>query len=121
MIMGINLANTGTALPHRMQYPLGIHSGASHGRGLAALYPAWMRYEAKHSPGKVERILELLGVGRIEELLDQMGLPVSLKSLGITEETCGIMASEVKGNIYNDPAAKEPGVIESIYRKAWED
>ena len=42
MIMGINLGNASTCLPHRLQYPLGAHTNTSHGAGLAALFPAWI-------------------------------------------------------------------------------
>ena len=45
MIMGINLANIGTCLPHRMQYPIGAITDTSHAAGLAALYPSWIMYE----------------------------------------------------------------------------
>jgi len=33
-LAGINLANSSTCLPHRLQYPLGAHTDCSHARGL---------------------------------------------------------------------------------------
>ena len=54
MIMGINLAVVGTALPHRMQYPAGSASGTSHAAGLLALYPAWLEAEYKYSHEKLD-------------------------------------------------------------------
>ena len=49
MIMGINLGNASTGLPHRLQYPLGAMTDTSHGAGLSALYTAWVYYEQLYS------------------------------------------------------------------------
>lgn len=118
MLMGINLGNTGTALPHRLQYPLGIHTGSSHGAGLAALYIAWLGFEEKYSLAEVNKIYELSGITDITELLDIMQLKSSLSELGASEDMVETMVSEVTGNLKNDPASEEPDIIRKIYKAA---
>lgn len=85
MIMGINLGNAGTCLPHRLQYPVGARTDTSHGAGLAALFTAWISCEHGHAPSVVER--------------------------GLLEA----MASEVAGNINHDPAARDKEIIMKLY------
>lgn len=130
MIMGINLGNASTCLPHRLQYPLGAVTDTSHGMGLAALYPSWIDYEYPYSPGRVERILHILtgddvrGKGNcvqaMRRFIKSLHLPVSLKELGIDGAGLADMAGHVSGNIANDPASQEKDIIWKLYRKAWE-
>lgn len=129
MIMGINLGNASTCLPHRLQYPLGAHTDTSHGKGLAALFPAWMTCEYKYAGDKVKRVLELLAnadcrseadVERvIKRFIADVGLTVSLREMGIVEGMLEQMADEVTGNIQNDPAAEEEEIIRRLYRMAY--
>lgn len=120
MIMGINLGNVGTALPHRMQYPIGAHSHSSHGEGLAILYPAWLKYEEKYEKDKVDKIKHLLGISNIQELLEHMELYKGMKDVDIQFEEVERMTMEVSGSIENDPASVEENVIRKIYIESWE-
>ena len=115
MIMGINLGNASTCLPHRLQYPLGAHTDTSHGAGLAALFTAWICCEYKYAPERVERILELLTGEK------KLKLPVSLREMGIAKEQLLVFAKEVSGNIGNDPASCEEGIILKLYETAWQE
>lgn len=129
MIMGINLGNSSTCLPHRLQYPLGAHTDTSHGQGLAALFPAWMACEYKYADDKVKRVMQLLANADcrceadvesvIKRFIADVGLTVSLRELGIVEEMLEQMADEVTGNIQNDPAAQEEEIIRRLYRMAY--
>lgn len=129
MIMGMNLGNASTALPHRLQYPLGAHTDTSHGAGLAALFPAWIKYECFYSTDKMEKAAQLLtgkqitGEENVEEAFrsfaQELRLPLSLRELGVVESQLAVMASEVTGNIQNDPAAQEEDIILKIYKAAY--
>lgn len=129
MIMGINLGNASTCLPHRLQYPLGAHTDTSHGQGLAALFPAWMACEYKYAGDKVQRVMRLLvnadcrsGADvekAIKRFIADVGLTVSLGEMGVAEEMLERMADEVTGNIQNDPAAQEKEIIRRLYRMAY--
>ena len=129
MIMGINLGNASTCLPHRMQYPIGAHTDTSHGQGLAALFPAWVHYECKYSGDKLKKVMDLLTdtdcrneadmVEVMNRFISDLGLPLSLREIGLTESMIEQMAYEVTGNIQNDPAAQEKEIIKEIYYKAF--
>lgn len=132
MIMGINLGNASTGLPHRLQYPLGALTDTSHGLGLATLYTAWIDYEYKYSGKKLEKIMSILTgknvcsrgdcTGAIQAFLSSLKLPISLQVLSneIEKEQIYEMAETVSGNLMNDPVSQEEGIITKIYLKAWE-
>lgn len=118
MLMGINLGNTGTALPHRLQYPIGIHTDSSHGAGLAALYPSWIKYEQEYSDDKIRSVLKMLQVNAIEEFIKPMGINRRLSEIGVKKDMLDQMAGEVTGNIANDPASQEKDIIKKIYKES---
>ena len=131
MIMGINLGNASTCLPHRLQYPLGAYTNISHGLGLAALYPAWIDYEYKYSQEKVEWMMSIL-VGKnvqgkkeciniIRNFISSIKLPETLKVIGVDKTQLRDMAQAVSGNLLNDPASQEKDIAIKIYERAWEE
>ena len=127
LLMGSNLANVGTALPHRMQYPVGAHTDTSHGAGLLALYPAWLRHEHAASAARVERAMSILsghacrGLADCETALSAffaaLGVRQGLRALGVTAAP-GELAGEVTGTIDRDPAAAEPDILSKIYAES---
>lgn len=129
MLMGINLGNASTGLPHRLQYPLGAYTDTSHGMGLAALYPAWIGYEYQYNQEKIEQMLNILVGGNprgkevcictMKEFIISLKLPVSLKEMGIDKKLIGRLEDGVSGNLFNDPASQEPDIIQKIYENAW--
>lgn len=129
MIMGINLGNASTGLPHRLQYPLGALTDTSHGQGLAALYCAWIGYEHQYSRESVEEMTSILAsrsirgreacTGVLREFITRLGLPATLQEMGIDREQLDIMAEAVTGELANDPAAQEQDIVRKIYEKAW--
>ena len=126
MIMGINLANVGTALPHRMQYPVGAFSGTSHSAGLLALYPAWLEVEYRYSGSKIDAAASILSgktcIGERQSIsvfmsfINRLEVRQTLKELGIDDTDA--LAEKVSGNMKNDPAYVEEGIVRKIYRKA---
>lgn len=131
MIMGINLGHAGTGLPHRLQYPLGAYTDTSHGFGLAALYTAWVDCEYPYSPTEMENMLGLLMgknirgrkecVHAMRHFLLSLKLPTSLKELKISRNMLVSLAKSVSGNIGNDPASREQGILLKLYEKAWQE
>lgn len=129
MIMGINLGNASTGLPHRLQYPLGALTDTSHGQGLAALYCAWIGYEYQYSRESVEEMTSILAgrsirgkeacTGVMREFITRLGLPATLQEMGIDREQLDIMAEAVTGELANDPAAQEQDIVRKIYERAW--
>ncbi len=128
MLMGLNLKNVGTGLPHRMQYPIGALSDSSHGAGLMVLYPSWIINEYEVSPVKVKRALELLGYknvndavdakGKIEDFINKIHTNQSIRDLGVIQVDEIELAQMVSGNIKNDPLGSKEGILEKIYKDA---
>lgn len=131
MIMGINLGNASTAMPHRLQYPLGAYTKTSHGSGLAAIYPAWIYYEYTVNSETIRKVLEQLtgkepanaeqASGLMKDFLKQLQLPVSIRELGVKGNMLSILAEDVSGNLANDPLAETENIIYKIYERAMKE
>lgn len=131
MIMGINLGNASTAMPHRLQYPLGAYTKTSHGSGLAAIYPTWIYYEYTVNSETIRKVLEQLtgkepanaeqASGLMKDFLNQLLLPVSIRELGVKENMLSILAEDVSGNLANDPLAETENIIYKIYERAMKE
>lgn len=129
MIVGLNLANVGTCLPHRMQYPIGAHTDTSHGAGLLALYPTWIEYEYEVNREKVNQILTWLGFSKAQSakeakdtfntFLEELNCTYSLSDLGIQEDVLEELGKQVTGNLSNDRLGDNPDIIEKILKEAW--
>lgn len=123
MIMGLNLANVGTCLPHRMQYPVGIYTNTTHAAGLIALYPVWLRYEYDVNSDKVKRILELLDISCADEkditealrsFQEDLGINYSLEYLGVKKEDIPMLISQTSGSLQNDKLYTKDRILERI-------
>lgn len=122
-IMGYNVRNVGNCLPHRLQYPVGVATETSHGAGLIALYPSWIKYESIVNYDRITQCLDWLGCGkgnpeeRILNWLKDLGINRTITELGNTfspEE----LAAMVSGNLANDKLADVPSIIETIYKES---
>lgn len=122
-IMGFNVKNIGNCLPHRLQYPLGVETGTSHGAGLIALYPAWMKYEHTVNPERVDRILDWLGCGagsveeRIRGWLRNMRMDRTITELGNTR-SAEDLADLVAGKLNNDRLAETEDIVVKLYQES---
>lgn len=130
MIMGINLGNASTALPHRMQYPIGALTDTSHGKGLMTIYPAWIGLSYDYSPVKWNHIGNLISGNECKDKFDVItaftefmdntcGRP-KLKDFGFTTKDAAVLTDMVTGNISLDPAGNKE-MIYNIYKKAIEN
>lgn len=125
MIVGINLANVGTCLPHRMQYAVGAKTDTSHAAGISALYPAWIQRQYDVSENKVKDIMYWLTGKKIlsgeevrkemAEFMRKISVLKSLADLGIKKEDLPELKKQVTGNISNDRLSEQNDIISSIY------
>ncbi|MET8979491.1 iron-containing alcohol dehydrogenase [Streptomyces sp. NPDC004539] len=124
LLGGINVARASTCLPHRLQQAMGAlpDLGISHGRGLAVVYPAWLRHTERYAPddfGRLARALGTSSVGEaVGEFLDRAGLASRLRDHGVTRPDLGLLLDGVSGNLDNDP---RPGVDAEYLRTLYEE
>jgi alcohol dehydrogenase len=130
MLMGINLANSTTCLPHRLQYPVGARTGTSHARGVAALFPAWLDRTVAAAPAALARLARPAGIAsddaaddiaaralrdRVVRHLESTGMRVGLGDLGIRGDDVDALVAAVEGAIANDPGPTAPADLRDLY------
>jgi alcohol dehydrogenase len=134
MLMGVNLANSSTCLPHRLQYPLGALTKTSHALGLAALYPAWLKTTYRRSRARFDRVGKWIAAGLGDEwggatpdalrategFMRRIHLKPTLRDLGVHERMCTQLAMRVDGELRNDPWWREGADLASLYLSALE-
>lgn len=125
MIAGINLANVGTCLPHRMQYAIGAKTDTSHGAGIAAVYPSWIQRQYGVNENKVKNIIYWLTGRKIENgiearkemirFMEKTDTIKTLSDLGIKKEDIPELIEKVTGNLNNDKLSLQKDIISGIY------
>src|SRR5690554_4089626 len=117
---------------HAMEYELSAIYDVAHGAGLAVVTPAWMQYVYKTNvPMFVQFAVNVMGVEgsyrdpealvqegieRLKEFFVKMGLPVTMKELGIDDSRFEEMAKKATGYAYGD----EKG-IGGLKKLKWQD
>ena len=117
---------------HNMEHELSAAYDVAHGAGLAVLTPAWMKYVYKDNIDmfaqfaiqvmgvakglRDKEALVLEGIARLQEFYRLMGLPQTLKELGIDESRLEEMAKKSTGAFY-DREEK----IGGLKKLGWED
>ncbi|MBP7176585.1 MAG: iron-containing alcohol dehydrogenase [Thermoclostridium sp.] len=112
-----NLMNTGRVGDwgsHDIEHELSAIYDVAHGAGLAVVFPAWMKYVYQHDIARFcqfavrvwgvdpnfrspeETALE--GIARLEKYFKSVGMPVTLKELGVPEDRLEEMAAKATGN-----------------------
>jgi alcohol dehydrogenase class IV len=130
LLMGINLANSTTCLPHRLQYPVGARTGTSHARGVAALFPAWLDRTVSTAPAALARLARPAGFAghddpddtaarllrdRVVRHLETTGMHVRLGDLGVRSGDVDALVAAVEGAVANDPGPTGPTDLRDLY------
>ncbi|MBD1167058.1 iron-containing alcohol dehydrogenase [Pelagibacterales bacterium SAG-MED09] len=126
LIGGINVANASTCLPHRLQQAMGSVKEVSHphARGLACVYPSWLKEEYKFSAKKINLLKKKLNIqsAKYEFILNFMNkIKVNnrLKDYGIDNNHIEIFIKNISGNLENDPINKiNNSLIKKIYQNS---
>jgi alcohol dehydrogenase class IV len=124
LLGGLTVANASTCLPHRLQQAMGAVTrvSASHGRGLAALYPAWLERALPFAVERCERLALLLSGERdllaaVAQLRELLGLTATLTDLGFVETDVEDCLDALSGNVENDPI---DGIDRELMRAIYE-
>lgn len=123
---------------HQLEHELsGMYPRIAHGAGLSALWPSWARYVCPHDVSRFARYAvnvwsidmdfenpmntALAGIKATEDFYRSIGMPVTLKELGVEQDKLEEMAEKCT----NMGARSLPGIVElgrdemlEIYRMA---
>ena len=105
---------------HNMEHQLGAYTDCNHGCGLAVLHPVYYRHVYKNGlskfvrfaqnvwgisrDGRTDEALALAGIEALSAFIKEIGLPATLKELGVTDKaqlkeianSCGISEGSYK-------------------------
>jgi alcohol dehydrogenase YqhD (iron-dependent ADH family) len=122
---------------HGIEHELSALYDLTHGAGLAIIFPAWIKYVYKAYPEKMLQFFHTVfdvestfddpeymineGLNRLKNFYRSIGMPVSLRDAGITEDRYEEMAEKctVFGPVSNFMKLEKEDVIE-IYKLAAE-
>ena len=116
-----NIAHNGTCgigceedwASHFLEHEVSAIYNVTHGAGLSVIVPAWMTFMAEHNPKKIAQFatrvlgvpesedleeMALAGVSRLKFFFRYMGLPVSVKELGIDNPDIDRLADSLHRN-----------------------
>ena len=126
LLGGINVANASTCLPHRLQQAMGSVKEVSHphARGLACVYPAWLKEEYKFSKSKIDKIKKKINIRSkkynfIIDFMDKIKVNNRLSDFGVRDSHIGTFIKNISGNLDNDPIANISNkLIKEVYLKS---
>ena len=88
---------------HQMEHQLGAYTNCNHGAGLAVLHPVYYRHIYREglskfrrfavdvwnvsTDGRTDEEIVLAGIEALEDFIVEIGLPVTLRELGVEENT----------------------------------
>lgn len=97
---------------HNIEHQIGAYTDCAHGAGLAVVSPHYYRYIASEGMDKFVRFAQkiwgvdpagmtkeqigMAGIDRLADFIRELGLPTTLRELGVTQE----MLPEIAGSTY---------------------
>lgn len=134
-VAGMGFSNVGLGLVHGMAHPLGAFYNTPHGVANAILLPHVMRYNAAYTGEKYRQIAQAMGVDVAHAMLEQareaaiqavealnrdVGIPASLKEVGVREEDIAELAQAAFDDVCTGGNPREAKIeeIEALYRAA---
>lgn len=120
--MGVNLANSTTCLPHRIQYALAPYTNASHAVGIIALYKGWLEV-IKNTDEFISLNNNLMKqdidlIYEINLLKIKLNIDYTLDYIGIKHENFNDIVNAVTGNLTVDPCYISKDTIFEILNKS---
>ncbi|RDI55584.1 iron-containing alcohol dehydrogenase [Nocardia mexicana] len=109
LLGGFNVATASTCLPHRLQQAMGSVPAVpiTHGRGLAMVYPEWLRRAYPFAQQQFDAIGEILGAddarAAVARVMSEAGIRGRLRDHGFDARHLDTMVGAVTGDIDNDP------------------
>ena len=122
---GMNIANVGTSIAHRLQQAMGGVIDIPHGVGMATLYPAWLRRAAPYRQEKFDRIAEILGnednnsYQSVIGFMKRVGVEYKLEDFSKKSDIDSFL-EKLTGDLRNDPIHNiDKDLMKEIYEEAF--
>ena len=127
----VNAGTNGGYPVHMIEHTLSAYHDVTHGAGLAAVNPSWMRFAARHRPQKFVQFAEhifglkakgpddldcaLKGIDRFEVFLKSIGCPTRLSEMNIDDTLIKRYAQDTLRIIHdeNDNLPGRPSMTEA--------
>ena len=108
-LAGMAFSNSGVALVHALEYPVGALTHCSHGEGNGLLLPHVMRFNLPDCTSRLAEVASFLGVdtcdqspahaaeqaiARVVELQKAIGIRTQLRHLGLQAEQIPLVAQK---------------------------
>jgi alcohol dehydrogenase len=137
LLAGISLGNAGVGAVHALAYPLGGKFKVPHGVANSLLLPYVMKYNVVSNIPKFAEVARAMGenvdglslrdaamqaVHAIAKLSCDVGIPASIRDVGVTEEDIPALAAEaskIDRLLNNNPRWLTAVDIETIYRESF--
>lgn len=129
MLAGVAINQAGSTMVHGLGYYLTVHHDLHHGVANSLLLPYSLAYYAEKG-GRVGELAEKLGfrswfelVAAVCKLADDVGIPDSIASIGVSAGELDAMVEEAfsyKRNLENGPVMPTPEEVRNIYAMAFE-
>jgi alcohol dehydrogenase len=134
---GCAFGTAGTAAAHALQYPVGNLTHTAHGAGVAALLPYVMEFNRPSCTGTFAQIARALEIGNagdsndvlsrrlideVAQLLKSVGIPGTLKDLGLPadrQEWTAESALGITRLVKNNPRPLDLAAMQAITRAAY--
>jgi alcohol dehydrogenase YqhD (iron-dependent ADH family) len=114
---------------HLIEHPISGYFDVSHGDGLSALLPPWLRQSIGVRGDRIGRLgknvfgVQKDTVGAVEAWLDSCDMKITLKQIGVTEDKFDIMAQAAletsRGLLAKDAVHNSVESIAGLYRAAF--
>lgn len=128
-LAGLAFGVAGTAAAHAIQYPVGALTHTAHGLGVACLMPYVMTWNAPLITNELAQIARAAGldgpdavIPALASLLERIGIPATLRDLGLEEERIDWVAEQSSGItrlIQNNPRPLNPSEIRNLVAAAY--
>ncbi|CAM3642626.1 iron-containing alcohol dehydrogenase family protein [Xenorhabdus thuongxuanensis] len=112
LLGGICVCHNSTCLPHRFEQALSPIYKLSHGAGLAAFYPEWIKFLIEYHVEKPlpNNITQGMPLNKyVEKILRKLKLNTLIDTLKMLDMTPTDISKRIKGNIINDPLVNKIG------------
>jgi alcohol dehydrogenase class IV len=136
MLSGLAFSNAGLNAAHALEYPVGVHTGCTHGAVVGLLLPYVMAYNLPACPHQLAKVAQLLGVDTsglpvwdaaaqaiqaVQRIKGDIGIPMKLRDIGVKEtdlRSFAETASKLTRLMQLNPRHLDVDALETILRSA---